>query len=105
MAGRWAAMDARRKTVAAAVIAAAVLAAIYGVATVTATSVAGGFSTAQSDNHSRSVAFEAETMRVSAERAAALEKCQQGSRRERIRCRIAVRADEERAVLRSTRQR
>lgn len=94
-------MDARQKSLAAAAVAAAVLAGIYGVAATTATSVAGGFSTAHSDSHSRRVAFEAETMRVSAERTAALEKCHEVSRKERIRCRAAVRADEERAVFRS----
>jgi hypothetical protein len=98
-------MDAGERTVAAAAIAAAVLASIYGVAATTATSVAGGFSTAQSDSRSRRVAFEAETTRVSAERMAALEKCHEGNRKERVRCRAAVRADEERAVLRSAYQR
>lgn len=101
MAVRWTAMDARRKTLAAAAVAVAILAGIYGVAATTASSVAAGFSTAQSDDHSRRVAFEAETMRVSAERAAALEKCHQGNRKERMRCRATVRAIEERAVLRS----
>ncbi len=101
MAVRWTAMDARQRTLAAAAVAVAILAGIYGVAATTASSVAGGFSTAQSDDHSRRVAFEAETMRVSAERAEALEKCHQGNRKERDRCRATVRAIEERAVLRS----
>lgn len=94
-------MDARQKSLAAAAVAVAILAGIYGVAATTASSVAGGFSTAHSDSHSQRVAFEAETMRVSAERAAAMEKCHQGGRKERTRCRAAVRADEERVVLRS----
>ena len=105
MAGRWTAMAARQKILAAAAVAIAMLAGIYGVAAITATSVAAGFSTAHSESHSRSVAFEAETTRVSAGRAAALEKCHQGNRKERSRCRAAVRADEERAVLRSAYQR
>lgn len=101
LARRWTAMDARRKSLAAAAIAVAILAGIYGVAATTASTAAGGFSTAHSDSHSRRVAFEAETMRVAAEREAALEKCHQGNRKERIRCRAAVRVDEERVVLRS----
>lgn len=101
MARRWTAMNARQKSLAAAAVAVAILAGIYGVAATTASSVAGGFSTAHSDSHSRRVAFEAETMRVAAEREAALEKCHQGSRKERVRCRAAVRVDEERVVLRS----
>ncbi len=94
-------MDAGQKSLAGAAIAVAILAGIYGVAATTASSVAGGFSTAHSDSHSRQVLFEAETMRASAARAAALEKCLQGSRKERMRCRAAVRADEERVVLRN----
>ena len=105
MAGRWTAMNARQKTLAAAAVAVAIFAGIYGVAATTASSVAGGFSTAHSDSHSRRVAFEDETMRASAERAAAMEKCHRGSRKERTRCRAAVRADEERVVLRSAFQR
>lgn len=94
-------MEAWQKVLAAAGVAAVLLAGMYGAAMATATSVAAGFSTAQSDSHSRSVAFEAETMRVSAERAAALEKCHQAKRKERLRCRAAVHADEERAIYRS----
>ena len=98
-------MEAGQKTLVAAAVAAAVLAGVYGIASATATSVAGGFSTAQSDSHASRVAFEAEMTRVAAERAAALEKCHQGNRKERTRCRAAVRSDEERAVLRSAYQR
>ncbi len=101
MASWWVAMDARRKVLAGVAIAATLLAGIYAVAATTATSIAGGFSTTQSENYSRSVAFEAETMRVSAERAAALEKCDLGTRKERRICRAVARADEELAVFRS----
>lgn len=97
----WMAMDARRRAVAGVAIAATVLAGIYAVAATAAASLAGGFTTSQSESHSRSVAFEAETMRVSAERAVALEKCEIGTRRERRLCRATVRADEERAIFRS----
>jgi hypothetical protein len=101
MASWWLAMDARRKVLAGVAIAATLLAGIYAVAATTATSIAGQFTTTQSESHSRSVAFEAETMRVSAERASALEKCDRGTRRERRLCRATARADEERAVFRS----
>lgn len=101
----WMAMDARRKAAAGVAIAAAVLAGIYAIAATTATSIAGGFTTTQSESYSRSVAFEAETMRLSAERAAALEKCGPGTRRERRLCRAAARLDHERTVLRSAYQR
>ena len=97
----WVAMNVRQKAAARVAIAATVLAGIYALAATTATSIAGGFTTTQSESYSRSVAFEAETMRVSAERAAALEKCDLGTRRERRNCRAAARADEERAVFRS----
>jgi len=97
----WVAMDARHKAVAGVAIVASVLAGIYAVAATTATSIAGGFTTTQSESHSRNVAFEVETMRVSAERAVALEKCGLGTRRERRLCRAAARADEERALFRS----
>lgn len=101
VASWWVAMDARHKAMAGVAIAATVLTGIYAVAATTATSIAGRFTTTQSESYSRSVAFEAETMRVSAERAAAMEKCHQGGRKEGMRCRAAVRADEERVVLRS----
>lgn len=97
----WTTMDTRHKAVAGVAIAASVLAGIYVVAATAATSIAGGFTTTQSESHSRSVAFEAETMRVSAERASALEKCDLGTRRQRRLCRATARADEERAVFRS----
>jgi hypothetical protein len=101
VASWWLAMDAQHKAMAGVAIAATVLTGIYAVAATTATSIAGRFSTTQSESYSRSVAFEAETMRVSAERAAALEKCALGARRERRTCRAAARAEEERAVFRS----
>lgn len=97
----WVAMDARRKALAGVAIAVAALAGIYAVAASTATNIAGRFSTTQSDSHSRNAAFESETMRVAAERAAAREKCDLGARKERRLCRAAVRVDEERAVFRS----
>jgi len=101
VASWWLAMDARRKVLAGVAIVATLLAGIYAVAATTATSIAGGFTTTQSESYSRSVAFEAETTRVSAERAAALEKCALGTRRESRICRATARADEERAVFRS----
>ena len=97
----WAAPDSRRKALVAVAVAATVLAGVYAVAATTATSMAGGFTTAQSENHSRRVEFEAETMRVSAERAAAREKCDRGTRKERLVCRAAALADEESAIFRS----
>lgn len=96
-----AAPDARRKAAAGAVIVAAVLAGIYTVASATATSLAGGFSATQSETHSRNVAFEAETMRIAAERAAASERCDAGTRRQKFVCRAAARMEVERTLLRS----
>jgi hypothetical protein len=96
----WVATQARHKALAGVAIAVTLVAGIYAVAATTATNIAGGFTTTQSESHSRNVAFEAETMRVSAERAVALEKCDLGTRRERRLCRAAARADEERAVFR-----
>lgn len=96
-----AAPDAGRKVAAGAAIAAAVFAGIYAVASATATSLAEGFSGTQSESHSRNVAFEAETMRIAAERAAASERCDAGTRRQKFACRAAARMDVERALLRS----
>ena len=74
---------------------------IYAVASTTATSMAASFGTTETEGRSNRVAFEAETMRLSAERTSAYEKCDQGTRKARARCKAAVRVDEERAVFRS----
>ncbi len=73
---------------------------IYAVAATTATSMAASFGTTQAASHSNRVAFEAETMRLSAERSTAYERCDQGARKARARCKAAVRVEEERAVFR-----
>lgn len=74
---------------------------MYALASTTATSIAASFSTTHAASHSNRVAFEAETMRVSAERTSAYERCDQGTRKARARCKAVVRVDEERAVFRS----
>ena len=74
---------------------------IYVVASNAATSMVESFSTTQAASHSDRVAFEAETMRVSAESTSAYERCDQGTRKARARCKAAVRVDAERAVFRS----
>ena len=74
---------------------------IYVMASSAATSMVESFSTTQAASHSDRVAFEAETMRVSAESTSAYERCDQGTRKARARCKAAVRVDAERAVFRS----
>lgn len=90
-----------KQVLAGASIAVAVLAGIYAVAATTASSIAGSFDTTHSESHSRRIAFQSEVTRTSAGRAAALQKCDQGTRRERSLCKASVRVDEERIVLRS----
>jgi hypothetical protein len=74
---------------------------IYVVASNAATNMVASFSTTEAASHSNRVAFEAETMRVSAESASAYERCDQGTRKARTRCKAAVRVNEERAFFRS----
>ena len=104
MKARQAGRGLTRKALAGAAIAAVVLGGIYAIAATTATSMASSFATTQTTSHSRSVEFESETMRASAERSAARDKCSQGTRKDRFICDAAVRAREERAVLRSIHQ-
>lgn len=84
-----------------AAVALVVVPGIYAVASTTATSMAASFGTAQAASRSNLVAFEAETMRISAERTSAYERCDQGTRKARARCKAKVRVEEERAVFRS----
>ena len=74
---------------------------IYVLASSAAMNMEASFSTTQAASHSNRVAFEAETMRASAESTSAYERCDQGTRKARARCKAAVRVDEERAVFRS----
>lgn len=74
---------------------------IYVVASNAATNMVASFSTTQASSHSDHVAFEAETLRVSAQSASAYERCDQGARKARARCKAAVRVNEERSVFRS----
>jgi plasmid maintenance system antidote protein VapI len=90
-----------KQVLAGASMAAALLAGIYAISTTTATRIAESFDTTHSESRLQRIAFESALTRESAERAAASEKCDQGARRERSLCKAAVRADDERTVLRS----
>ena len=97
-------MNSRRTNVTlitTAVVAFVIVPGIYVVASNAATSMVASFSTTQAASHSNRDAFEAETMRVSAESTSAHERCDQGTRKVRARCKAAVRVDAERAVFRS----
>ena len=83
-------------------IAAAVAVGMYAAASITATTMAGTFDTAEATRHSRFAGFDTAFKRASAEYRETRRKCDPLSRAKRNLCNAEARADERRAFLGDT---
>ena len=85
-----------------ALVAAAVAVGMYAAASITATTIAGTFDTAEATRHSRYAGFDTALKRASADYRETRSKCDPLAREKRDLCNAEARADERRAFLRDT---
>ena len=85
------------KLIAGVLIGLATMAGLYAVAATTASALAASFITAETTHYSRTLAFETEVKRISAEHKAARAKCKVFTGAKRNRCNSEARVQEQRA--------